>query len=111
MFLQLRLPAMHALHQAGRARGPLMLAGALPRPPPGDQPVLCGGEFCLQTRLFGHLLLVVRRPLRHQRPPTLQVAGVAVAVEPGTAVGSGIEVEDGVEHVAQQRPVVGDHHR
>lgn len=106
---QLLLAAVHRAHQSRGSGGPLVLAGALVRPPAGLQPVLRLREVVGQAGLLGLLLVELHLPARDLGAASGLVAGEAVSVDTRAAVLARVQVENRRGDVGQQRPVVADH--
>ena len=83
----------------------MMLAGALGRSPSGGEAVLCGGEVVGEPDLFGLVLLVLLDPAVELGPSSLEVPGVAVAVQARATIPAGVEVENPGRDIGEEDAV------
>jgi hypothetical protein len=99
---------MHVLHEPARAGGTPVLVGALLRPPSRDESVLRSAETVLQPGMLGLLAVVVLFPAFPLGQASLPVPGIAVPVHARAIIRRGVEVDDGLRNVGQQRAIVAD---
>jgi hypothetical protein len=102
------LTPMHVLHEPARTGGTPMFVGALLRPPSRDESVLRSAETVLQPGMFGLLAVVVLFPAFPLGQASLPVPGIAVPVHARAIIRRGVEVDDGLRNVGQQRAIVAD---